>query len=208
MIETGGLRFAALEAGEPGRPLVLCLHGFPDSAWTWRHLLPQLGADAAHYAVAPFLRGYAPTELPSAEVSGSRSWPTTCSRSRRRSGRGPGTERRRWTRLGRRGRATRHFEAERRDSGRCTMRPRCRQPAATRSTRSRSAQLRRSWYSFLFQLPDIGGAGAPGAQGRSGTDRLALGRLVTRLRRRRGHPPGEGSAQTRGAPPRGDQLLP
>jgi pimeloyl-ACP methyl ester carboxylesterase len=51
-----------LEAGERGAPLALCLHGFPDSAWTWRHLLPAL-ADAGFRAVAPFLRGYAPSGL-------------------------------------------------------------------------------------------------------------------------------------------------
>lgn len=44
-------------------PLALCLHGFPDSAWTWRHLLPAL-ADAGYRAVAPFLRGYAPSAVP------------------------------------------------------------------------------------------------------------------------------------------------
>ena len=44
-------------------PLVICLHGFPDSAHTWRHLLPRL-ANAGYRAVAPFLRGYAPTEVP------------------------------------------------------------------------------------------------------------------------------------------------
>jgi pimeloyl-ACP methyl ester carboxylesterase len=44
-------------------PLVICLHGFPDSAHTWRHLLLRL-ADAGYRAVAPFLRGYAPTEVP------------------------------------------------------------------------------------------------------------------------------------------------
>jgi pimeloyl-ACP methyl ester carboxylesterase len=44
-------------------PLALCLHGFPDSAHTWRHLLPAL-ADAGYHAVAPFLRGYAPTSVP------------------------------------------------------------------------------------------------------------------------------------------------
>ncbi len=56
-----GLEFGYLEAGEG--PLALCLHGFPDSAWTWRHLLPAL-AGAGFHAVAPFLRGYAPTEIP------------------------------------------------------------------------------------------------------------------------------------------------
>ncbi len=60
-ISANGLEFAYLEAGEG--PLALCLHGFPDSAWTWRHLLPELAA-AGFHAVAPFQRGYAPTEIP------------------------------------------------------------------------------------------------------------------------------------------------
>ena len=55
------LELGYLEAGEG--PLALCLHGFPDSAWTWRHLLPTL-ADAGFHAVAPFLRGYAPSAVP------------------------------------------------------------------------------------------------------------------------------------------------
>lgn len=60
-VEAGGLTFGTLSAGDG--PLALCLHGFPDSAWTWRHLLPAL-ADAGFRAVAPFLRGYAPTDVP------------------------------------------------------------------------------------------------------------------------------------------------
>ena len=62
-IEANGLTFAALAAGDEGAPLALCLHGFPDTAWTWRHLLPELGA-AGFRAVAPNLRGYAPTSIP------------------------------------------------------------------------------------------------------------------------------------------------
>ena len=58
-----GVRFGYLSAGEPGAPVALCLHGFPDSAHTWRHLLPRL-AVLGYHAVAPFLRGYAPTEVP------------------------------------------------------------------------------------------------------------------------------------------------
>ena len=60
-IEANGLTFGTLSMGEG--PLALCLHGFPDSAWTWQHLLPELAA-AGFRAVAPFLRGYAPTSIP------------------------------------------------------------------------------------------------------------------------------------------------
>lgn len=59
-ITAGGIRFGILEAGPSDGPLALCLHGFPDTAWTWRHLLPLL-AESGYHAVAPFLRGYAPT---------------------------------------------------------------------------------------------------------------------------------------------------
>lgn len=54
---------AWLEEGPADGPLALCLHGFPDSAHTWRHLLPEL-AEAGFRAVAPWLRGYAPTAVP------------------------------------------------------------------------------------------------------------------------------------------------
>lgn len=62
-IEANGVQFAYLAAGPADGPLALCLHGFPDSAWTWRHLLPRL-AGAGFRAVAPFLRGYAPSAVP------------------------------------------------------------------------------------------------------------------------------------------------
>ena len=60
-VRANGLQFGVLEAGSG--PLALCLHGFPDTADTWRHLLPAL-AGAGFRAVAPFMRGYAPTEVP------------------------------------------------------------------------------------------------------------------------------------------------
>jgi pimeloyl-ACP methyl ester carboxylesterase len=60
-VEANGLTFGYHEAGSG--PLALCLHGFPDSAHTWRHLLPAL-AEAGYHAVAPFQRGYAPTGVP------------------------------------------------------------------------------------------------------------------------------------------------
>lgn len=60
-VSANGLEFGYLTAGEG--PLALCLHGFPDCAWTWRHLLPEL-AEAGYRAVAPWMRGYAPTTIP------------------------------------------------------------------------------------------------------------------------------------------------
>ena len=56
------MAFGCLADGPNDGPLALCLHGFPDTAHTFRHLLPVL-ADAGYRAVAPFLRGYAPTAL-------------------------------------------------------------------------------------------------------------------------------------------------
>lgn len=56
------IELAYLEDGPADGPLALCLHGFPDSAHGWRHLLPALAAEGYH-AVAPFLRGYAPSGL-------------------------------------------------------------------------------------------------------------------------------------------------
>jgi len=63
VVYANDLEFAILEAGPARGPLALCLHGFPDSAHTWRYLLPDL-ADAGFHCVAPFMRGYAPTGIP------------------------------------------------------------------------------------------------------------------------------------------------
>jgi pimeloyl-ACP methyl ester carboxylesterase len=63
-VNANGIEFAYLSDGPADGPLALCLHGFPDTAHTWRYLLPRL-ADAGFHAVAPFLRGYAPTSVPS-----------------------------------------------------------------------------------------------------------------------------------------------
>jgi pimeloyl-ACP methyl ester carboxylesterase len=52
-----GLSMHVLEAGEPGRPCVLLLHGFPELAYSWRKVMPALAA-AGYYAVAPDQRGY------------------------------------------------------------------------------------------------------------------------------------------------------
>lgn len=61
-VEANGMAFGALAWGDPQAPLALLVHGYPDTAWTWRHLGPHL-AERGWRAVAPFTRGYAPTDL-------------------------------------------------------------------------------------------------------------------------------------------------
>jgi pimeloyl-ACP methyl ester carboxylesterase len=60
--DADGLSVTAHAWGSRNAPLALLLHGYPDTAWTWRHLGPGL-ANAGYRAVAPYLRGYAPTAL-------------------------------------------------------------------------------------------------------------------------------------------------
>jgi pimeloyl-ACP methyl ester carboxylesterase len=59
-VEANGFRFAVDEAGE-GDHLALCLHGFPESRFSWRFQLPLL-AELGYRAWAPDLRGYGETE--------------------------------------------------------------------------------------------------------------------------------------------------
>ncbi len=59
-IETNGFRFAVDEAGD-GDHLALCLHGFPESRYSWRYQLPVLAA-MGYRVWAPDLRGYGETE--------------------------------------------------------------------------------------------------------------------------------------------------
>lgn len=57
-----GLAYREAVPHEPARGLpALCLHGFPQSSYMWRHLMPALAA-AGHRAVAPDLPGYGDSE--------------------------------------------------------------------------------------------------------------------------------------------------
>jgi pimeloyl-ACP methyl ester carboxylesterase len=58
-----GLVFDAWVDGPADGPLVLLLHGFPQSRHTWRQQLPALAA-AGYRAVAPDQRGYSPGARP------------------------------------------------------------------------------------------------------------------------------------------------
>lgn len=56
-IDANGLTFTARAAGPHDGRRVLLLHGFPQTSWSWRHVLSALG-DEGYRAVAPDQRGY------------------------------------------------------------------------------------------------------------------------------------------------------
>ena len=63
-VEANGIRFHCVTAGEG--PLCLCLHGFPETRYSWRNQVPLLSR--AYQVVVPDMRGYGETDAPK-EVS-------------------------------------------------------------------------------------------------------------------------------------------
>lgn len=63
--EVGNLQFSAWEMG--AGPVVLLLHGFPDTPATWASLMPRLAA-SGYRAVAVTMRGYEPSSQPSSQI--------------------------------------------------------------------------------------------------------------------------------------------
>lgn len=61
-VQANGLNFSFIEMGQG--PLILALHGFPDLPHTFHHQMPCLAA-AGYRVVAPYMRGYFPTDAPS-----------------------------------------------------------------------------------------------------------------------------------------------
>jgi len=66
-IQANGLTFACFEEGEG--PLLLLVHGFPDTPHTWDDVRPRLAA-AGWRVVTPFTRGYAPSQAPASDDYG------------------------------------------------------------------------------------------------------------------------------------------
>ncbi|PTR30212.1 pimeloyl-ACP methyl ester carboxylesterase [Rhodococcus sp. OK519] len=62
-LDLDAVRLRALSWGPETGRLAVLLHGFPDTAHTWRHLGPALAAEGWR-VVAPFTRGYAPSAVP------------------------------------------------------------------------------------------------------------------------------------------------
>lgn len=63
MVQTNGVTLRVTEAGEPGAPVVVLCHGFPELAYTWRHQVTAL-ADAGFHVLAPDQRGYGGSDRP------------------------------------------------------------------------------------------------------------------------------------------------
>jgi len=61
-VSANGLRFHVAACGA-GDHLALCLHGFPECWYSWRHQLPLL-AQLGYHAWAPDLRGYGASDRP------------------------------------------------------------------------------------------------------------------------------------------------
>lgn len=57
------VQLRALTWGPADGPIALCLHGFPDTAYGFRKLAPYLVA-AGWRVIAPFMRGYVPSSIP------------------------------------------------------------------------------------------------------------------------------------------------
>lgn len=60
-VATNGIELNIAEAGEG--PLVLLLHGFPESWYSWRHQFAPIAA-AGYHVVAPDMRGYGKSDKP------------------------------------------------------------------------------------------------------------------------------------------------
>ncbi|MCG5431461.1 alpha/beta hydrolase [Mycobacterium sp. MYCO198283] len=66
LVDLGNVTLRVVEAGEPGGPVVVLAHGFPELAYSWRHQIPALAA-AGYRVLAPDQRGYGGSSIP-AEV--------------------------------------------------------------------------------------------------------------------------------------------
>ncbi|MEZ5937968.1 MAG: alpha/beta hydrolase [Hyphomonadaceae bacterium] len=63
MIETNGITLRVAEAGPRDGPLVLLVHGWPESWYSWRHQIPAIAA-AGYHVLAPDMRGYGGSDRP------------------------------------------------------------------------------------------------------------------------------------------------
>jgi pimeloyl-ACP methyl ester carboxylesterase len=67
MMPVNGVDLHVVDAGSPGAPLLVLLHGFPEFWWAWRKQITPL-AEAGYHVVVPDMRGYNGSSAP-ADVS-------------------------------------------------------------------------------------------------------------------------------------------
>jgi pimeloyl-ACP methyl ester carboxylesterase len=143
------VEFSLIEMGPSSGELALCLHGFPDTAFTWRYLLPEL-ASQGYRAVAPFQRGYWPTKAPeNASYQTGALVKDACSLHD-------------YLSPGKKGVIIGHDWGAFAAYGACAWRPEAWRKAVTCAVPPVAAmanaffsfeQLKRSWYMFFFQVP-------------------------------------------------------
>jgi pimeloyl-ACP methyl ester carboxylesterase len=143
--QVNGLRYHYVEAGEG--PLLLLLHGFPESWWSWRHQMETLAA-AGHRVIAPDQRGYADTDK-----QGPYDLDTlvsdACELIRALGAEQADVCGHDWG-----GAVAWHLAATKPAFVRRLAVLNCPHPAQMATAlRTSGRQLRRSWYMFLFQLP-------------------------------------------------------
>lgn len=63
LVDVNGVRLRVFEAGDPGAPVVVLTHGFPELAYSWRRQIPVLAA-AGYHVLAPDQRGYGGSSRP------------------------------------------------------------------------------------------------------------------------------------------------
>ncbi|XP_054161801.1 epoxide hydrolase 4-like [Oppia nitens] len=62
-LQTKNIKLHYVSNGDPNKPLMLFLHGFPEVWYSWRNQLPEFSKD--YYTVALSLRGYGDSDRPS-----------------------------------------------------------------------------------------------------------------------------------------------
>ncbi len=149
-IDVAGGRFGYLAAGPEEGRLVVCLHGFPDHPESFAPLLARL-ADAGYRAVAPWMRGYAPSTL-DGPYDGEQLADDALAIARELAAG------RRFALIGHDWGALATWSACLREPAdlACAITMAVPHPMATAEHLARRpSQLRRSWYVFFFQLPRV-----------------------------------------------------
>lgn len=62
-VDNKGVKLACYSAGDPNAPAILLLHGWPEIAYSWVHMMRPL-AKAGYHVIAPDLRGFGGSDCP------------------------------------------------------------------------------------------------------------------------------------------------